>query len=169
MSNIIYEPSKTTHWRNLFESKSMLLGSHNLNEGEELIAQIQSVAVQEIKDQKGKAEKVPVITFFNAPPMVLNITNSQTIESLYGPYSHNWVNKYIQIFATKVKAFGKEQLALRIRQKIPTVGEDTGQYERKLKSCKSLSELQSVFMSLPKHLKTTLSPIKDEMKGKLNV
>ena len=35
--SIIYEPSKTTHWRNLFESKSMLLGSHNLNEGEELV------------------------------------------------------------------------------------------------------------------------------------
>ena len=116
MSEIVYQPSQTTHWRNLFESKSMLLGSHNLNEGEELVAQIQTVSVQEIKNTNGKKEKVPVVNFFNAPPMVLNITNSKTIESLYGPYAHNWEGRYIQIFATKVKAFGLEQMALRIRQ-----------------------------------------------------
>ena len=78
MSNIVYQPSQTTHWRNLFESKTMLLGSHNLNEGEELVAQISNVAIQEIRNQNGKTEKVPVANFFNAPPMVLNITTSVT-------------------------------------------------------------------------------------------
>ena len=36
--SIVYEPSQTTHWKNLFPNKTMLLGSHNLNEGEELVA-----------------------------------------------------------------------------------------------------------------------------------
>ena len=168
MSNIVYQPSQTTHWRNLFESKTMLLGSHNLNEGEELVAQISNVAIQEIRNQNGKTEKVPVANFFNAPPMVLNITNTRTIASLYGDSYQGWEGKYIQIFATKVKAFGQEQMALRIRQTKPNVGEDTSEYEQQLRNCKNLKQLQDAYMKLPRHLKTTLAPVKDEMKGKLN-
>jgi len=168
MSNVVYQPSQTTHWRNMFENKSSLLGSHNLNPGEELIVQIQSVEIGSIKGKKGKQESVPVATFYNAPPMVLNVTNCQTLETLFGPYRHDWVNKYIQVFAVKVNAFGKEQLALRIRPFIPSTGEDVSGHESKLRSCKNLKELQSVYMALPKHLKTSLNALKDEMKGKLN-
>jgi len=84
--SIIYQPSVTTHWRNLFESKSMLLGSHNLNEGEELVCEIQSTSIEVIKNKNGKDERVPVLCFNNAPPMVLNITNTK------GPF---WVNRKV--------------------------------------------------------------------------
>jgi len=168
MSNLVYQPSQTTHWRNLFESKTMLLGSHNLNEGEELVAQINHVAIQEIRNTNGKKEKVPVIQFFNAPPMVLNITNTRTIASLYGDNYDGWCNQYIQVFATKVKAFGQEQMALRIRQSKPSVGEDTSGYEQQLRDCTDIGMLQNVFMAIPKHIKPKLNALKNEMKGKLN-
>lgn len=168
MSNIVYQPSQTTHWKNLFASKTMLLGSHNLNEGEELVCQIKSVAIQKIRNTSGKEEQVPVCNFYNAPPMVLNITNTRTIASLYGDNYEGWTNQYIQVFATSVKAFGQQQMALRVRQVKPNVGQDTSGYEHQLRSCKSINELQSVFMGLPKHLKSALTPLKNEIKGKLN-
>ncbi len=170
MSNVVYEPSQTTHWKNLFPKKSALLGSHNLNAGEELVAQITGVSVQEIKNNKGKADHVPVVTFSNAPPFVLNITNARTIESLYGCYHQNWIGKHIQLYATEVKDFGGgKTMGLRVRPKAPVVNDDLGQYESSLRKCQSMKELQGVFMSIPKQLKPSLEALKNEMKGKLNV
>ena len=164
MTNVVYQPSQTTHWKNLFESKTMLLGSHNLNEGEELVAQIKCVSIQKIRNQQGKDEHVPVCEFFNAPPMVLNITNTRVIASLYGDNYDQWANQYIQIFATMVRAFGANQMALRIRQKKPQVGVDVSQYEASIRSCKTIQELQKAFMDIPRELKPQLTAVKDEMK-----
>lgn len=168
MSKIVFEPSQTTHWRNLFANKSMLLGSHNLNEGEELIGEIHGVGIQTIKNKQGKDEQVPVMTFQNAPPMVLNITNTRTIAMMYGDSMDKWVGCHIQIYATKVKAFGQEQMALRIRPRRPDLGVDTTEYVNQLRGAKSMQELQSIFMSIPKHVRNSVSNIKDEMKGVLN-
>lgn len=174
---IVYQPSKTTHWRNLFENKSMLLGAHNLNPGEELVAKIASVHTnQEITGNKGVKEHVSVIKFENAPPMVLNVTNTRTIASLYGEYYDNWIGKSIQVYATEVKAFGNITMALRIREAIPDTGEDVSEYIDLLKRCQSMKELQDAYFSIPKHLKGSgsstgkqLNQIKEEMKGKLDV
>ncbi len=167
MSNLVYQPSQTTHWKNLFPNKSMLLGSHNLNEGEELVATISGVAIQKIKNKSGKDEMVPVVNFTNAPPFVLNITNAKTIASLYGDAHQNWVGQSIQLFATKVNAFGKQEMALRIRQKKPQVGIDLSGYESQLRSCKTMKELQDSFMAIPREIKPQLTKIKDEVKGAL--
>lgn len=168
MTSLVFEPSKTTHWKNLFPSKTLLLGSHNLNEGEELVATIQSVEIQEIVSTSGQKERVPVVRFTNAPPMVLNITNSRTIASLYGERYDEWPGKSIQIFATKVKAFGVEQMALRIRETIPDTGQDVSRYEEALRSCGDLDSLKKAFFDIPKHLRKKLEPVKDEMKEKID-
>lgn len=168
MANLVFEPSKTTHWKNLFPSKMQLLGSQNLNEGEELIAQIKSVAIQEIVNTSGQKESVPVVRFENAPPMVLNITNSRTIASLYGEHYDSWKGNSIQIYATQVKAFGQNQMALRIREARPKTEQNLSQHEAALKGCKTMQELQSVFMAIPKHLKPSLTALKDEMKNELS-
>lgn len=169
MTTLIYEPSHTTHWKNLFPNKTLLLGSHNLNDGEELVAAISGVSIQPIKDQNGNEEQVPVLTFTNAPPMVLNITNTRTVASLYGPNYDQWEGKSIQIYATMVKAFGKNELALRIREAIPTTSEDVSQFEEALSACKTVDELRTVFMGIPKHLKPRLEQTKNKMKEALNV
>ena len=167
MTNLVFEPSQTTHWKNLFPSKMQLLGSQNLNEGEELIAQIQSVAIQEIVNTSGQKESVPVVVFDNAPPMVLNITNSRTIASMYGENYDAWQGNSIQVYATKVKAFGQHQMALRIREARPNIKQNLDKHEKALNECKTLQELQGVFMAIPKHIKPSLTALKDELKNEL--
>ena len=167
MSEIIYQPSVTTHWRNLFESKSMLLGSHNLNEGEELVCAISSTSIEVIKNKNGKDERVPVLQFTNAPPMVLNITNTKMIASLYGDLYDAWVGKSIQVYATKVKAFGAVTMALRVRPVIPANSQDLQQYVTQLNQCGNIDQLKNVFMSLPNNVKPELSSLKDEIKSRL--
>lgn len=168
MTSLVFEPSQTTHWKNLFPSKMMLLGSQNLNPGEELIATIKSVSVEEIKNTSGQTEKVPVVKFDNAPPMVLNITNSRTIANLYGERYDDWPGHSIQIYATMVKAFGSEQMALRIREAIPDTKQNVDAHENALKACTTIADLQKVFMAIPKHLKPRLVSVKDEMKEQIN-
>jgi len=165
---LVYEPSQTTHWKNLFPNKMLLLGSQNLNTGEELIAKIKRVDVSPIKNNNGKEEKVPVLTFENAPPMVLNITNVRTIASLYGEHYDAWKGKSVQIFATMVKAFGGGEVSgLRIRQAIPDTQEDIQQYAASLSACKTMPDLQEAFSSIPKHLKPRLAKLKDSMKAQV--
>ena len=142
----------------------LLLGSQNLNEGEELIARICNVEIQAIKNTNGKEEHVPVVQFENAPPMVLNVTNSRTIASLYGEHYDQWKGNSIQIYATKVKAFGVEQMALRIREARPDINQDVEEFELSLRSCQTMKNLQDAFMAIPKHLKPRLVAVKDEMK-----
>ena len=168
MDNVlVYQPSSTTHWKNLFESKTMLLGSHNLNEGEELVGQIASVAIQSIKNQNGKDEKVPVLQFTNAPPMVLNITNTKTIAGLYGDRYDGWEGKSIQIYATKVKAFGSVTTALRIRAVVPVDNNDLQQFATQLDGCQNLEQLKQCYMSFPNNIKSALSAHKDEVKQRI--
>ena len=167
--SIVYEPSQTTHWKNLFPNKTMLLGSHNLNEGEELVATINYVEMQSIRSASGKQEEVPVITFVNAPPMVMNITNVKTIASLYGPSYHHWKGRGIQIYATLVKAFGSEVMALRVRAAIPDTNENIDKYVNSLNECTTMQELKEAFGLIPKHLKVRLTKDKDTMKNKIGV
>jgi len=166
--SLVFEPSETTHWKNLHPAKSMLLGSHNLNAGEELVAKIQTVSIEPIKDKNGKDEDVAILRFYNAPPMVLNITNSRTIACLYGDLYENWIDKSVQLFATEVRSFGSIVTALRIREAIPKTDEDTQQWEESLNSCQSIDELKTAFLAIPKHLKPLLVETKDAVKEKLS-
>ena len=166
---IVYEPSETTHWKTLFASKSMMLGAHNLNPGEELIAEIESIdPLAVIKNKKGGEETIIAVHFRNSPPMCLNITNAKIIAALYGEYHEDWIGKSIQLYATKVKAFGGEVMALRVREAIPDTNEDLTEYEAALRSCGTMEELQQVFTAIPKHIKPKLNEVKNEMKVKLS-
>ena len=172
MSDIVYETSTTTHWRNLFESKSMLLGAHNLNPGEELIAEISGIdANGKIKNKKGGEEIVLIASFTNAPDMVLNVTNVRTIVSLYGEYYDKWLGKSIQLYAAPIKAFGAETLCLRIRAVIPVINQDMSMYTEALEACSTMQELQEVFTNIPKHFKSAgseVETVKNNMKEKLS-
>ena len=166
--SLVFEPSQTTHWKNLHPSKSMLLGSHNLNDGEELVAKIQTVSIEAIKDKNGKDEEVAILRFYNAPPMVLNITNSRAIACLYGDLYEHWIDKSIQLFATEVRSFGSTVTALRVREAIPKTDEDTSQLEASLNSCESVDDLKKEWAKVPMHLKPGLATVKDAVKGKLS-
>jgi len=168
MTQIIYETHANGHWKELFASKNKLLGGHNLEEGEEICATIKGVGSEQVYDKEAKNNKdLVVLQFENGiPPMALNVTNADTISLIHGNKYTDWIGKRVLIHTQKVRAFGKDHDALRIRPKIPR-DDDFTQFEVKLRSCANLNELRQVFMSLPKHVQGALTAVKDEMKGKL--
>lgn len=65
-------------------------------------------------------EEKPVLTFEGAKKgLVLNKTNAMTIASLYGPDTDNWIGQRITLYPTNVRAFGKMQPAIRVRDAMP--------------------------------------------------
>ncbi len=93
----VMQVNATGHWKELFPKKNMLLGSHNLNDNEILIAHIDRVEIGEYKNQVGETENSPIIHFKNVPPMILNSGNARTIEKLYGWKYKDWSGKSIYI------------------------------------------------------------------------
>lgn len=162
-AKIIYETSDTYHWKNLFESKCMLLGSHNLNPDEEIVVNIKGISQQEIINRKGKKQNVGILEFDGILPMVLNVTNCEILESMYTSSMQAWIGKPIQIYATECKDYGGgKTIGLRIRDKIPEV--DITDFEFQLRDCESMEELQETFLAFPEYIKSVVTTIKDEMK-----
>jgi len=169
MTTIIYEPTPTGHWKELFASKNKLLGGHNLHEDEEICATIDHVGVERVFEKETNSEKDLVVLKFQGgkiPPMALNVTNSETIALMHGNTHKKWIGKKVLIHTAKIKAFGKMHDALRIRPKVPR-DEDFTPYIDQLIDCKSMEELQKVFLSMPKHIQGAVVTTKDDMKVKL--
>ena len=110
-----------THWKKVFNSD--YLGSHDLDEGKDLIAVIDHVETREVKDTSGNKSKRNVAIFKGkVKPMILNVTNCKLIKPFAGSnYIEDWNDIPIQIYSTDVKAFGEIVEALRIRPKQPNL------------------------------------------------
>jgi len=155
------------HWKNFLDKN--YLGSHNLEEGEELLVTIQNFkGEEEVKNTEGKTSLKTVLYFKEeVPKMIMNITNGNTISNLYGSHPDKWIGKQIQLFATPVKAFGKTQDALRVRDFIPKIQVDVTQYITKLNTVKTLEELKSIFTLFPKSAQTNTEVVVEKDKLKL--
>jgi hypothetical protein len=108
-----------THWKKL--TNPDYIGAYALEPGQELILTIETVVREVVTGTDGKKEECTVAHFHeNVKPMILNATNSKTIQKIYKtPYIEDWVGRKIQIFATPVRV-GKETVdALRIRPSVP--------------------------------------------------
>lgn len=171
MAKIINQKKKgvNRHWKNFLDKN--YLGSHNLEEGEELLVTIEKFeGEEEVKNGDGKASLKTVLYFKeNVPKMIMNITNGNTISALYGSHPEKWIGKQVQIFATPVKAFGKTQDALRIRDFVPKISVDLDQYVSKLQEAKTLDALKAIWVKFPVSARnnTDLITKKDEIKSKL--
>jgi len=171
MAKIIKKVEKgfNRHWKNFIDKN--YLGSHNLEPGEEMLLTITKFEGEE-KVKTADGEKVKQVLYFkeNVPKMIMNITNGNVISSLYGTHPDNWIGKQIQVFATPVKAFGKTQDALRVRDFVPHINVDTANYIAKLKAAKSLDELAKTFKSFPRsaQIDAEVVGVKDELKAKFN-
>ena len=108
-----------THWRKILDG--VYLAGYDLDDGQggfkEIQATIDYARRETAKDQQGKDEEVLVLHFKDGvKPMILNVTNSKTIEKLTGSsYLEDWSGKTIIIGTESVYAFGKQHDALRIR------------------------------------------------------
>jgi hypothetical protein len=88
--------------------------------GKSFTLTIRSVTLEDMQSHDNKTVTKPVAWFTNAAKgLVLNRTNTMIIADLYGPETDAWAGKRITIYATKVRAFGKMEDAIRVREEAP--------------------------------------------------
>jgi len=158
-----------THWKVQFNYEYM--GSYSLSDGKDVIMTIKQTKKEQVIGTNGKKEDCFVCYFEESDkPMILNRTNCKTIEKIYKqPYIEDWPGLRVVIGIDKVNAFGETVEALRIRaiKPEPLKPVDYSKEEAKLRSSKSLDELQANFTSLSVEAKHALVAVKDELKTKL--
>lgn len=140
-----------THWK--VTKNPDYLGSYALQPGQELVLTIKSGGVESITGVDGKKEDELVIHFMeDYKPMIINSTNAKTITKLHKtPYIEEWVGKKIQVYARRIRAFGEDVDALRIRDFIPKdVEVDVTKAIESINSCTTLEQLKKTYMSLSK-------------------
>jgi len=164
------EKGANRHWKNFLDKD--YLGSHNLEKGEEMLLTIARFEGEEmVQVQGGKSgEKAPKqVLYFeeNVPKMILNVTNGSTIANLYGTHPEQWIGKQIQIYAASVRAFGKTQEALRVRDFVPKIAIDLDLYSSKLMEAKTLADLKRIWTSFPTSARNDKELIKrkDDLKA----
>jgi hypothetical protein len=149
-----------THYKKLRNPDYM--GSYCMpTDGSEIILTIKAVSVQQVANTEGKKSDCTVVYWQeqNWKPMILNATNSKVIAKLAkSPYIEKWIGVKVQIYTAKVKAFGDEHDALRIRTFAPKVDEiktpdphidevAIKEATDKIKACTTLAELESTYKS----------------------
>ncbi len=142
------EKGVNRHWKNFLDKE--YLGSHNLEKGEEMLLTIEKFVGEEtVKTADG--EKVKQVLYFqeDAPKLILNISNGNVLSALYGSHPDQWVGKQIQVYVANVKAFGKMQDAIRIRDFIPRRTVDLAPYVAKLAAATDLEDLKKIWTSFP--------------------
>lgn len=144
-----------THWKKLFNYD--YLGTYSLEDEKDVHVTITKHERKLVKSQQDpNGEELPVIYFKEfEKPMVLNPTNAKTIESIYGPFVEDWMNKRITLFVKKgIRAFGTTTDGLRIRPKAPNgnkpnFGPDHKKWNGAIKALKdgntTIEELQNIF------------------------
>ena len=121
--------SEYVHWREYMDMP--YLRAEMLAPKERRVLTIKEVKRELMPKLPGKHDDVdehqPVAYFVeDVLPMVLNVTNCQTIEELYGiGEPSKWAGLKIQIFATKTKVAGKLVPCLRVDKVKPTSNEIT--------------------------------------------
>lgn len=109
-----------THYKKLRSPN--YIGSYELMTGEtpiELIVQIES-AVKEQVQNGDKKEEAMVVYLKGQKPMIVNSTNAKAITSALGsPFVEDWVGKYITLYVAKIRAFGENVDALRVKKEAP--------------------------------------------------
>lgn len=163
------EKSLSRHWKNYLDKD--YLGAHNLETGEEFLLTIARYEGEELVQGADGAKTSKQVLYFkeDKPKMILNITNATIISSLYGNHPENWIGKQVQIYAANVKAFGKMQDALRIRDFIPKIEVDVVEFGQKMDVATNLNELKAIWAGFPVSVRnnTEMIALKDKVKARL--
>jgi hypothetical protein len=91
------------------------LGAWDLD-GKDWTLEIARVVQGELKNDKEKVDRKPIIHFKGAKKaLAANVTNCKTIAQLYGNKTEAWTGKLITLFATQTQAFGAVHECIRVR------------------------------------------------------
>ena len=116
------EEQKLTHWKKYYNPD--YLGAYSIENGNDIIATIDTVARENVKGEGGREEECTVVYFKekHIKKMIFNRTNCKTVTKIYDtPYVEEWSGKKIQIFKTETKVKGEKTECLRIRPFIPEI------------------------------------------------
>lgn len=123
-----------THWRQLVNPD--YLGAYSLPEGRDMTVKIEKVVRELVTSVGGKKEECTVAYIVGNKPLILNVTNSRMIQTIYQtPYIEDWKGKEITLYAAKTKLKGEDVECLRIRAKTaikPVLQYNTKDYENVL-------------------------------------
>ena len=107
-----------THWKKL--TNPDYLGAYAFNPGEEKIVTIDHVSQEELIGSEGRASSCIVAHLVDEKPLVLNKTNCKAISKLLKtPYIEEWAGHRITLSVQRVKAFGEDVDAVRVKPKLP--------------------------------------------------
>jgi hypothetical protein len=116
-ARIVHAQKQTMNVYDLFPTR--FIAATDLN-GKSFTLTIRSVTLEDMQSHDQKTVTKPCLWFTNATKgMVLNKTNTMIIADMYGPETDDWAGKKIIIYATKVRAFGKLEEAVRVREEVP--------------------------------------------------
>lgn len=97
-------------------------------QGKTVTLTIKTVTLEEMTTHDNKTASKPVVWFEKATKgFVINLTNALIIKNLYGDDTDDWTGKRIAIYPTRVKAFGKMQDCIRVREEIPATPKPVAQ------------------------------------------
>lgn len=109
-----------THYKKL--RNPSYIGSYELMTGGEpkdMVVEISS-AYKEHVQNGDKREEAMVIKLKHQKPMIVNSTNAKNIAKALGsPYVEDWSGKSITLYVAKIRAFGENVDALRVRPTAP--------------------------------------------------
>jgi hypothetical protein len=142
-----------THWKKFMNPD--YFGSWSIPEGKDLILTMDHIQMEKVTGPGGREEQLPVLHFKDdVKPLVLNVTNSRQIESLYGtPYVEDWGGKKIQVFTSTTKLKGEEVDCVRIRPMVPIIEkpEFTPENSRWSGAVESIAKGDSTIQAIKKH------------------
>ena len=110
-----------THYQEYFKT---FLGGWSFENGDKTLT-IKQIGEEEMYDAETGGKKKGLVMHFEEEdlPMVLNVTNCETISEVVGSDKlADWIGHKIIVGTSKVKAFGKVHDAIRVR---PTVPDET--------------------------------------------
>lgn len=109
-----------THWKKL--TNPNYLGSYAFLPGEEKIVTIDYVKDEDVIGMEGKTDHCIVAHLVGEKPLILNKTNCKAIEKLLKtPYLEEWAGRQIVLAVQRIKAFGEDVDAVRVRPKLPGI------------------------------------------------
>ncbi len=103
------------HWRELMDPK--FLRAELFAPGERKIVTIKDIVREEVINPKIQRSEMKTVAYFeeDIQPLVLNVTNQETIEKVLGTGNiREWVGKKIQLFATKTRVKGESVPCIRV-------------------------------------------------------
>ena len=106
------------HYQEYFKT---FLGGWSFENGDETLT-IASIGEEEMYDAESGGKKKGLAVHFEEKelPMVLNVTNAETIADVTGSDKlSDWIGRKIIVGTSKVKAFGKVHDAIRVRNQKP--------------------------------------------------